>query len=92
MYGNTVTAPRLNRGTATPPTTHPTDHHCHPAAALTSPADPDPSRPTDPPAHPDSYVCGFAVQEAAFPFRGPDTAGLGVILDALARWVPDGTS
>jgi AcrR family transcriptional regulator len=78
----------------------------------------------------DSYVYGFAVQEAALPFHGPDTAaevtgniaqqlsaddypyllematdhvlqpgndfadefefGLGVILDALARWIPEG--
>ncbi|MCW2804104.1 MAG: hypothetical protein QOF52_1974 [Propionibacteriaceae bacterium] len=77
----------------------------------------------------DSYVYGFALQEAALPFEGPDTAagvaepmmeqfpvdeypnlvemaaeyilkpgydfgnefefGLGVILDALSRWVPD---
>ena len=78
----------------------------------------------------DSYVYGFAVQEAALPFQGPDGAGevteeimrgfspdeyphlvelaaehilrpgydfadefefgLGVVLDALARWIPDG--
>jgi len=78
----------------------------------------------------DSYVYGFAVQEAALPFQRPDGAGevteeimrgfspdeyphlvelaaehilrpgydfadefefgLGVVLDALARWIPDG--